>query len=86
MGLRFSPDANESYYLELLIDAATASGEKFSVYTHDTMPSEYHFTRSQRIAPIYVVPKIGYALTTREQGNVGMQNGVNKLFSYNAHL
>ncbi len=76
MGLRFSPQANESYYYELLIDAADRNPEKFDVFTHETMPERYHFANNERIAPIYIVPKIGYTLTTKKEGNVGMTKGV----------
>jgi len=76
MGLRFYPKANETYYLDLLLDAADANAEKFSVYTHDTMPERYHFSGNERIAPIYIVPKLGYALTDKKEGNVGMSKGV----------
>ncbi|KAL4256686.1 Type I phosphodiesterase/nucleotide pyrophosphatase [Pleurotus pulmonarius] len=75
MGLRFRPEANETHYLQTLIQAAEANGHKFDVYTHETMPKRYHFSDSDRIAPIYVVPKIGYALTTYEQGTAGMSAG-----------
>ncbi|KAF4591028.1 hypothetical protein EYR40_009626 [Pleurotus pulmonarius] len=75
MGLRFRPEANETHYLQTLIQASEANGHKFDVYTHETMPKRYHFSDSDRIAPIYVVPKIGYALTTYEQGTAGMSAG-----------
>ncbi|KAF9491782.1 Phosphodiest-domain-containing protein [Pleurotus eryngii] len=75
MGLRFRPEANETHYLQTLIQASEANGHKFDVYTHKTMPKRYRFSNSDRIAPIYVVPKIGYALTTYEQGTAGMSTG-----------
>ncbi|KAF8906136.1 Phosphodiest-domain-containing protein [Mucidula mucida] len=75
MGLRFIPQANESYYYELLVDAADRNPEKFDVFTHETMPERYHFANNERIAPIYIVPKIGYTLTTKKEGNVGMTKG-----------
>ncbi|KAL0960766.1 hypothetical protein HGRIS_005788 [Hohenbuehelia grisea] len=75
MGLRFRPEANESFYLERLLAAADANPGKFNVYTHETMPQRWHFANHKRIAPIYVVPKIGYALTTKAEGNVGMSKG-----------
>ncbi|KAJ6530390.1 alkaline-phosphatase-like protein [Mycena vulgaris] len=75
MGLRFAPQANVSHNLALLRTAAAASGGKFAVYTHETMPAQYHFTQSERIAPIYVVPQIGYVLTSKAEGDVGMSKG-----------
>ena len=76
MGLRFRETANSSHYLELLLNAAEKSPEKFAVYTHDTMPKRFHFSNNNRIAPIYVVPKIGYVVTTRTEGDVGLSKGV----------
>lgn len=76
MGLRFFPGTNTSHYLDVLLDAADESGGKFHVYTHDTMPDRYHFSHNERIAPIYVVPKMGYALTNRIIDGAGMSKGV----------
>ncbi|KAG6906153.1 hypothetical protein DXG01_015660 [Tephrocybe rancida] len=75
MGIRFRPGSNETHYYELLMKAAAENPEKFGVYTHETMPERYHFSNNERIAPIYVVPKIGYVLTTKEEGDTGMSKG-----------
>jgi len=75
MGLRFSSKANSTAYLNILLDAAKNDGKKFDVYTHDTMPERYHFSHNPRIAPIYIVPRYGYALTTRGRGESGMSKG-----------
>ncbi|KAJ7274265.1 alkaline-phosphatase-like protein [Mycena rebaudengoi] len=75
MGMRFVPGANVSHHVEVLRSAAAARPGTFEVYTHETMPERWHFARSERIAPVYVVPYIGYALTTREEGDVGMSKG-----------
>ena len=76
MGLRFSPEANTTAYLNILVEAAKDNSEKFSVYTHETMPKRYHFSNNPRIAPIYIVPKYGYALTMRGRDESGMTKGV----------
>ena len=76
MGLRFSPEANSTVYLHLLLEAAKNNSEKFDVYTHETMPERYHFSNNPRIAPIYIVPKYGYALTMRGRDESGMSKGV----------
>ncbi|KAJ7432808.1 Phosphodiest-domain-containing protein [Mycena galericulata] len=68
--------ANVSHNLELLRKAAAASPGKFDVYTHETMPTRFHFTQNERIAPIYVIPRIGYVLTSKAEGDVGMSKGV----------
>lgn len=76
MGLHFDPSTNTSYYLDLLLAAAADNSEKFNVYTPQTMPERYHFSRSTRVAPVYVVPNVGYVLTTRKEGDVGLSKGV----------
>ena len=76
MGIRFSPQANASHYLDVLLKAAEESNGKFDVFTHETMPEHWHFTDNERIAPIYVVPRVGYALTNRVENGSGMSKGV----------
>lgn len=76
MGIRFSSGSNVTHHLSALLDAASKNSEKFQVYTHDTMPERFHFVNNPRIAPVYVIPKIGYALTTRKEGDVIMSKGV----------
>ena len=78
MGLRFHDNTNVSKYHEALLRASGANPDKFDVYTHETMPKRYHFAHHHRIAPIYVVPKIGYVLTTKEEGDVRTDKGVSK--------
>ncbi|KAH9041999.1 Phosphodiest-domain-containing protein [Lactarius pseudohatsudake] len=75
MGLHFDPSANASHYLDVLLTAAEDNSEKFDVYTPQTMPERYHFAHSSRIAPVYVVPKMGYVLTTRAEGDVSLSKG-----------
>ena len=79
MGIRFSKKANSTYYLNVLRKAAKASGGKFDVFTHDSMPDRFHFAYNERIAPVYVIPKVGYALTDRKENNTGMSKGVSVL-------
>ncbi|KAK7690300.1 hypothetical protein QCA50_006957 [Cerrena zonata] len=75
MGIRFTSNVNESHYLEVLQKAAKASEGKFDVFTHETMPQRYHFAHNERIAPIYVVPRLGYALTNHFENGSGMSKG-----------
>ncbi len=71
MGLRFRNESKALEYLEKLQSAAARLSTKFDVYTNETMPMRYHFTDNIRIAPVYVVPKPGYALAKhRGAGNV----------------
>jgi Type I phosphodiesterase / nucleotide pyrophosphatase len=78
MGLHFDPLDSTSHYLEILLAAAAENREKFDVYTPQTMPERYHFAHSTRIAPVYVVPRMGYVLTTRNEGDVGLSKGVSQ--------
>ena len=80
MGLRFKPQSNATKFLDALLAASARNPEKFDVYTHDTMPERYHFSLNERIAPIYVVPRIGYVLTTHAEGFNGLVKGVGVLF------
>jgi hypothetical protein len=84
MGLRFYPGTNTSHYLDLLHEAADSNPEKFSVYTHETMPERFHFSNSPRIAPIWILPNIGYALTNRKEVSEAtiMSKGVRFLFCF----
>ncbi|KAG6377012.1 alkaline-phosphatase-like protein [Boletus reticuloceps] len=61
-------------------------GGKFQVYITDSyaggyleevmpMPPRYHFSENERIAPIWVVPTLGYALTSKKLGDNGMSIG-----------
>ena len=76
MGLRFKPEADSDKYLRILLNASEASGGKFFVYTHETMPERWHFANNERIAPIYIVPRMGYALTNHIENGSGMSKGV----------
>lgn len=76
MGFRFDTEENSEKYLNVLLNASALSGGKFEVFTHKTMPERWHFVSNERIAPIYVVPKIGYALTDRIENGSGMNKGV----------
>lgn len=82
-GLRFHDNANVSKHQEALLRASGANPEKFGVYTRETMPQKYHFAHHERIAPIYVIPKIGYVLTTRKEGDVGRDKGVSNYIYHN---
>ncbi|EMD40100.1 hypothetical protein CERSUDRAFT_122188 [Gelatoporia subvermispora B] len=75
MGLRFKEGVDVDYYLQILQESANASNGKFDVYTHETMPQRYHFAYNDRIAPVYVIPRIGYVLTDHVENGAGMSKG-----------
>lgn len=43
----------------------------FDVYLRDeNMPERYHFSKNERIAPLWIVPKTGWAIVTKKEFNV----------------
>lgn len=55
---------------ETLVAAASASGN-FEVYLRDlNMPERYHFSKNERIAPLWIVPNTGWAIVTKEEFDV----------------
>ncbi|CAI7591907.1 unnamed protein product [Penicillium glandicola] len=50
----------------------------FEFYTRETMPERYHFSNNERIAPLWVIPKTGWAIVDRSEFNVkeALKNGI----------
>ncbi|EUC50966.1 hypothetical protein COCMIDRAFT_21678 [Bipolaris oryzae ATCC 44560] len=49
----------------------TADNPNIEVYLRDeNMPERYHFSKNKRIAPLWLVPKTGWAIVTKDQWNV----------------
>ncbi|UKZ82383.1 hypothetical protein TrVFT333_010171 [Trichoderma virens FT-333] len=47
------------------------SNPNFDVYLRDVnMPERYHFSQNDRIAPLWIVPKTGWAIVTKEEFDV----------------
>lgn len=55
-------------YEQLLKESEKSEG--FDVYTLDTMPERYHFTHNKRIAPLWIIPKTGWAVVERANFDV----------------
>lgn len=69
-GLRLkAPDRDVPILHEQLLAAAKKSGS-FEVYTRETMPERYHFSNNDRIAPLWIVPKTGWAVLEKDDFNV----------------
>lgn len=48
-----------------------AKNPNFDVYLRDVnMPERYHFSKNNRIAPLWIVPKTGWAIVTKEEFDV----------------
>lgn len=48
------------------------------IYTRETMPERYHFSNNDRIAPLWVIPKAGWAVIERPDFDAreALQNGI----------
>lgn len=56
-------------YDRLLVESQSSGN--FNVYLRDeNMPARYHFSNNERIAPLWVVPKTGYAIVHKEDFDV----------------
>lgn len=68
--------------LQELYDSLKAKSSKnpnFEVYLRDKdMPERYHFSKNERIAPLWIVPKTGWAIVTKDEFNVldGKKDGL----------
>lgn len=74
IGLRPFPSLNLQALYKNLKDAQTQFGKgKWDVYLREDIPEEFHFAGKKfnkyrhRIAPLWLIPKVGYAFTTKEQ-------------------
>lgn len=60
--------------MEMLEEQVARLGRKYAdaveVYTRDTMPERYHFSNNDRIAPLWVIPRTGWAIVERPEFDV----------------
>jgi len=64
-----NPDDLQSMYDTLSAKAAT--NPNIEVYLRDVnMPERYHFSKNERIAPLWIVPKTGWAIVTKDEFDV----------------
>ncbi|KAI1872279.1 hypothetical protein JX265_001603 [Neoarthrinium moseri] len=60
--------------LQELYDQAAEKGKdnpNFEVYLRDkNMPERYHFSNNDRIAPLWIIPKTGWAIVTKEEFDI----------------
>ncbi|BEJ13240.1 hypothetical protein CspHIS471_0304140 [Cutaneotrichosporon sp. HIS471] len=74
LGLRFRDQSPVDKYLEVLRTAS--ENGSFSVYTHDTMLERWHFNHGARVAPIYLVPELGWVITDHDELDKNSHKGV----------
>jgi predicted AlkP superfamily pyrophosphatase or phosphodiesterase len=69
-GLRPKNPADLQFlYDKLAAEAAVSPG--FEVYLRDeNMPERYHFSKNERIAPLWMIPKAGWAIVTKDEFDV----------------
>ena len=69
-GLRPKKDSDiKSLYDRLA--AQSAKNPNFDVYLRDeNMPPRYHFSNNLRIAPLWIIPKTGWAIVTKDELDV----------------
>lgn len=53
-----------------LAEKAEEYSDGIEIYTKDTMPERWHFTNNDRIAPLWVIPKAGWAVVERPDFDV----------------
>ena len=64
-----NPDDLQGMYDEVAEKAKT--NPNIEVYLRDVnMPERYHFSTNDRIAPLWIIPKTGWAIVTHEEFNV----------------
>lgn len=63
------------------LSAEAIKNPNFEVYLRDeNMPTRYHFTKNKRIAPLWIVPKTGWAIVTKQKFNVKEAKKTGKIF------
>lgn len=64
-GLRPTRPEDLSVLQKQLEEVATEYEDAVEIYTRETMPERYHFSNNDRIAPLWVIPKTGWAIVER---------------------
>ena len=79
-GLRLKDPERDLPVLYETLQAAANWSDGFDVYTLETMPEHYHFTNNDRIAPLWVMPRTGWGVVTKEQFDVAEAETIGKVF------
>lgn len=90
MGLRPKPSLNLNNFYNNLKEAQKLYGkDKWDVYLREELPAEWKFGGKSynkhkiRIAPLWLIPKVGWSFTTKEQ--MDKLNGVYKPFGVHGY-
>ncbi|PGH05900.1 hypothetical protein GX51_02681 [Blastomyces parvus] len=63
-----------------LAESSKPYRDSIEVYTRETMPDRYHFSQNDRIAPLWVIPKTGWAIVERANFDVKEAKKNNKVY------
>ncbi|KAK2804049.1 hypothetical protein FQN51_002580 [Onygenales sp. PD_10] len=63
-----------------LEESSSLYGDSIEVYTRETMPERYHFSNNDRIAPLWVIPKTGWAIVERPDFDVKEAKKKNQVY------
>ncbi|CEJ57658.1 hypothetical protein PMG11_06344 [Penicillium brasilianum] len=69
-GLRPKQPENMEMLEAQLARLAKKYADAVEVYTRETMPERYHFSNNDRIAPLWVIPRTGWAIVERPEFDV----------------
>jgi len=64
-GLRPKRPEHLSILQNQLFEVAKNFSDAIEVYSRQTMPERYHFSNNERIAPLWVIPKTGWAVVEK---------------------
>jgi predicted AlkP superfamily pyrophosphatase or phosphodiesterase len=53
------------------LKAASPANGNYEVYLRDKdMPERYHFSKNERIAPLWIIPRAGWAIVTKDEFDI----------------
>jgi predicted AlkP superfamily pyrophosphatase or phosphodiesterase len=58
----------------------TKNNPNVEVYLKSNMPERYHFANNDRIAPLWIIPKTGWAIVTKAEFNVEQAKANNEVY------
>ncbi|KAI9838605.1 MAG: hypothetical protein M1819_004919 [Sarea resinae] len=74
-------DPNDLRDLYGRLAAASVENPNFEVYLRDeNMPERYHFSNNARIAPLWIVPKAGWAIVTKDEFDVAKAKETGEIY------
>lgn len=80
-GLRPKREEDTDKIYNQLLETTKPHGNSIELYTRDNMPERYHFSNNDRIAPIWVIPKTGWAVVERPEWDVDKAQKNNQTYN-----